>query len=79
VSEAASLQDDLRRAKIEPWAWVVNRLMALTGTTDPLLQRRIEGEAAQIARIRGGLAQRMYLLPFRAAPPVGIETLLALT
>lgn len=79
VSEAASLQDDLRRAKIEPWAWVLNRSMALTGTTDPLLQRRIAGEAAQIARIRGGLAQKMYLLPFRAAPPVGIPTLLALT
>jgi arsenite-transporting ATPase len=79
VSEAASLQDDLRRAKIEPWAWVLNRSMTLTGTTDPLLQRRIAGEAAQIARIRGGLAHRMFLLPFRAEPPVGIPTLLALT
>lgn len=79
VSEAASLQDDLRRAAIEPWAWVVNRSLARTGTTDPLLQRRIAGEAAQIARIRGGLAQRMYLLPFCAEPPVGIARLLALS
>lgn len=79
VSEAASLQDDLRRARIEPWAWVVNRSLAQTGTTDPLLQRRIRGEAAQIERIRGGLAQRLYLLPFLAEPPVGIPRLLALT
>jgi arsenite/tail-anchored protein-transporting ATPase len=79
VSEAASLQDDLRRARIEPWAWVVNRSLAQTGTTDPLLQRRISGEAAQIERIRGGLAQRLYLLPFLAEPPVGIPRLLALT
>lgn len=79
VSEAASLQDDLRRAKIEPWAWVVNRTLAQTGTTDPLLQRRIRAEAAQIERIRGGLAQRLYLLPFLAEPPVGIPRLLALT
>ena len=79
VSEAASLQDDLRRAKIEPWAWVVNRTLAQTGTTDPLLQRRIGGEAVQIARIRSGLAQRLYLLPFLAEPPVGIPRLLALT
>ncbi len=79
VSEAASLQDDLCRAKIEPWAWVVNRSLAQTGTTDPLLQRRIRGEAAQIERIRGGLAQRLYLLPFLAEPPVGIPRLLALT
>ncbi len=79
VSEAASLQDDLRRAKIEPWGWVVNRSLARTGTTDPLLQRRIMGEAAQFARIRNGLARRMYLLPFLAEPPVGVPALLSLT
>ena len=79
VSEAASLQDDLRRAKIEPWGWVVNRSLARTGTTDPLLQRRIMGEATQIARIRDGLARRMYLLPFLAEPPVGVPALLSLT
>ena len=37
VSQAAALQDDLRRAKIEPWAWV-NKSVAATGTTDPLLR-----------------------------------------
>lgn len=79
VSEAASLQDDLRRARIEPWAWVVNRSLLQTGTTDPVLQKRIAGEAVQIARIRGGLARRTYMLPFYAEPPVGIPRLLALT
>jgi arsenite-transporting ATPase len=79
VSEAASLQDDLRRARIEPWGWVVNRSLARTGTTDPLLQRRIMGEAAQNARIRNGLARRMYLVPFLAEPPVGVPALLSLT
>lgn len=79
VSEAGSLQDDLRRAKIEPWGWVVNRSLARTGTTDPLLQRRIVGEIRQIARIKDGLARRMYLLPFLAEQPVGIRKLLTLT
>jgi arsenite/tail-anchored protein-transporting ATPase len=79
VSEAASLQDDLRRASIEPWAWVVNRSLARTGTTDPILRRRIAGEASQIARIRNGLARRMFLLPFSAEAPVGLPKLLALT
>ncbi|MCF1709745.1 arsenical pump-driving ATPase [Tabrizicola sp. J26] len=79
VSEAASLQEDLRRAKIQPWAWVVNRSLAKTGTADPLLRLRISGEASQLARIRGGLAQRLYLLPFQAEPPVGIPRLLTLT
>ena len=44
VSQAAALQDDLRRAKIEPWAWVINKSVAATGTTDPLLQARLAGE-----------------------------------
>lgn len=79
VSEAASLQDDLRRARIEPWGWVVNRSMARSGTTDPLLQRRIKGEAVQIARVRDGLARRIYLLPFLAEPPVGVPALMSLT
>jgi arsenite-transporting ATPase len=78
VSEAASLQDDLRRAQIEPWAWVVNRALAGSGTTDPLLRRRIAGEAVQIARIRDGLARRLHVIPFSAEPPVGIARLLAL-
>ena len=46
---------------------------------DALLQRRIAGEAAQIARIRAGLAQRLYIPPFCAEPPVGVSALLALT
>jgi arsenite-transporting ATPase len=79
VSEAASLQDDLRRAKIEPWAWVVNRALAGTGTTDPLLRRRIAGETVQIARIRDGLSRRLHAVPFCAEPPVGIARLLALS
>jgi len=79
VSEAASLQDDLRRAQIEPWAWVVNRAMARTGTTDPLLQQRIASELRQLARLHGGLASRLYLLPFCPIPPVGIPLLAALT
>lgn len=79
VSEASSLQDDLRRASIEPWGWVVNRSLGRTGTTDPLLQRRISGEAAQIVRVQSGLARRLYLLPFLAEPPVGVPALLSLT
>ena len=79
VSEAASLQDDLRRAKIEPWAWVVNRAMARTGTTDPLLQQRIASETRQLARLHDGLARRLYLLPFLPVPPVGVPLLSGLT
>lgn len=41
VSEAGRLQEDLRRAKIEPYAWVVNASLAASGTRDPLLRERI--------------------------------------
>jgi arsenite-transporting ATPase len=77
VSEAAMLQDDLRRAGIEPYGWIVNRSMSSSGTTDPLLQTRITGEQAQIKRV-ASLAKRVYLLPFQAMPLVGIDALRAL-
>lgn len=75
VSQAAALQDDLRRARIEPWAWVINKSVAATGTSDPLLQARLVGEQQQAARIASGLAQRTYVLPWLAQPPVGVEAL----
>ena len=78
VSQAAALQDDLRRAQIEPWAWVINKSVAATGTSDPLLKARLVGERQQAARIANGLAQRTYVLPWLPAPPVGVAALGAL-
>lgn len=78
VSEAAALQGDLRRADIEPYAWVVNRSLLGSGTRDALLCARMVGEAAQLERVRKGLARRLYLLPWQATPPVGIVALRAL-
>lgn len=79
VSEAAGLQDDLRRARIEPFAWVVNRSLAASGTQDPVLAARLAGEAAQLERVTGGLAQRTYVVPWVPRPPVGITALRELT
>ncbi|WP_272910974.1 ArsA-related P-loop ATPase, partial [Falsiroseomonas oryziterrae] len=79
VSEAAALQEDLRRAGIEPYGWVINRGLSGSGTADPLLRRRMEGEAAQIARVQRSLARRSYLLPWQPEPPVGIAALLGLS
>lgn len=78
VSEASELQEDLRRAKIEPYAWVVNRSLLGTDTRDPVLTARMAGEASQIARIQAGLAKRLYLLPWQEKPPVGIPALSAI-
>ncbi|MCB4365999.1 arsenical pump-driving ATPase [Hydrogenophaga taeniospiralis] len=75
VSQAAALQDDLRRAQIEPWAWVINKSIAATGTTDPLLRARLAGEIRQTERIAGGLAKRTFVLPWLPEQPVGVEAL----
>jgi len=75
VSEAAALQDDLRRARIEPCAWVVNRSLAASGTHDPVLAARMAGEAHQLARVAGGLAKRTYVVPWVPRPPVGVAAL----
>ncbi|MFN3831468.1 MAG: arsenical pump-driving ATPase [Allorhizobium sp.] len=75
VSEASALQDDLRRASIEPYGWVINKAMAMSGTRDPLLRARIRGEKAQIERVRRDCASRVFGLDFRPVAPVGLEEL----
>jgi arsenite-transporting ATPase len=75
VSQAAALQDDLRRARIEPYAWVLNKSVLAARTRDPLLQARLAGERKQIARMSGGLAQRLYALPWLSVPPIGLGEL----
>lgn len=78
VSEAAALQADLRRAHIEPFAWVVNRSLLASGTTTPVLAARLAGERHQLARVVDGLATRTYTVPWCAEPPIGITRLQAL-
>jgi len=75
VSQAQALQDDLRRAQIEPFAWVINKTVLASGTQDPLLQARMAGEQRQIDRIADGLAKTSYLIPWLAQPPVGLAEL----
>ncbi|MFN4208521.1 MAG: arsenical pump-driving ATPase [Agrobacterium albertimagni] len=75
VSEASALQEDLRRAGIAPYGWVINKAMAITGTRDPLLGARIRGEMAQIEKVKRDCAKRVYGLDFRPVAPVGLEEL----
>ena len=75
VSEAAALQDDLRRAGIEPFAWVVNRSLAGLRTRDPVLAARMAAQRAQIERVVGGLAARTCAVPRQPAAPRGASAL----
>lgn len=63
VHEAASSQADLRRAGIEPFAWVVNASLAAARPTDPLLAARAGEELAQIKAVEEKHADRIAVVP----------------
>ncbi|MCX5689789.1 MAG: arsenical pump-driving ATPase [Planctomycetota bacterium] len=75
VLEASRLQSDLRRAGIEPYAWVINSSLAATVTTDPLLKARARGEHAMIEEVRLRQAQLAFIVPWQATPPTGAASL----
>lgn len=68
VQEATELQDDLRRAGIEPYGWVINATLTGSGTRDPLLLGRARLERRHIARVTEQLASRVWLVPWQSEP-----------
>lgn len=75
VSQAAALQDDLRRANIEPYAWVVNKSLLATATADPLLRARLDSEQKQMTRVADQTSHAVIVVPWTAEPPVGVAAL----
>ncbi|MFI5337219.1 MAG: ArsA-related P-loop ATPase, partial [Opitutales bacterium] len=75
VHEAAALQEDLRRAGIAPFAWVINQSMAHSGSADPLLRARGAAEAPFIGEVCHRLSPRTVLVPWVPEEPVGPEKL----
>jgi arsenite-transporting ATPase len=75
VHEAAALQEDLRRARIEPFAWVINQSLLHCGTCDPLLQRREESEHRYLCEVVEKQAKRTVWLPWQPEEPVGPDAL----
>ena len=78
VLEAAELQGDLRRAGIEPWAWIVNNCLAATATDSPLLRQRASNEVREIDAVAQRHARRYAIVPMLKEEPVGIPRLLEL-
>ena len=79
VLEAAGLQDELERAQIHPWAWVINNSLAAAHPTSALLRQRAIAELPQIEKVRSTHADRVAVVPLLATEPVGIPALEALT
>jgi arsenite-transporting ATPase len=75
VHEAAMLQADLRRAQIEPFAWVINQSFAGSGSHDPLLVTRGHGEVQYIREVVEKLSKRTALVPWVTEEPTGPERL----
>jgi arsenite-transporting ATPase len=78
VLEAAQLADDLERAGIHPWAWIINNSIAAAQPTTAFLRRRAAAEVDQI-RAAARHADRLALIPLLASEPVGEARLAALT
>ena len=75
VLEAANLQQDLRRAGIEPWAWVVNNSLAAAEPSSPLLKTRANRERPLISDVKELYAKRIALTALQSEEPVGIDLL----
>jgi arsenite-transporting ATPase len=70
VLEASILEDDLKRAGIQPWAWVINQSLAAASTTSPLLRHRASQEREPIDSVRSR-ASRLALVPLLQEEPTG--------
>ena len=65
IHEAAKLQEDLERAGITPFAWVVNQSLSLSQISDPILKARRDRELPYIAEVRTQLSRRFAVVPWR--------------
>jgi arsenite-transporting ATPase len=75
VLEATNLQDDLRRAGIKPWAWVINNSVAAAHPHSPLLHQRARNELQEIDAVATRYARRHAVVPLLTEEPVGVEHL----
>lgn len=68
VHEAAMLQEDLRRAGIEPFAWVVTQSLVPLPVRDPVLVARRAQEIRYISEVVDHHAKRVALVPWQERP-----------
>lgn len=79
VHEAAKLQQDLKRAGIDPFAWVINQSLAPLPVTDPILISRKQNESRFLAEVAEKHATRYAVIPWQLEAPVGPDHLRSLT
>ncbi|MEN6576342.1 MAG: arsenical pump-driving ATPase [Phycisphaerales bacterium] len=78
VHEAAQLQEDLKRAGIRPFAWVINQSLSPLALDHPLLKTRRDNEYRFISEV-GRYTDRLAVIPWLSQEPTGTEGLRHLT
>lgn len=64
ITEAAQLQDDLRRSEIEPYGWIANQSLSAADISDPLLKQRAAEELPLLKKIEQKHASQLYSVPW---------------
>lgn len=75
VLEAARLQEDLKRAQIEPKWWVINQSLYATETTDSVLRGRANSEKKWIQKVNEELASKCAVIPWLQEEKIGYTQL----
>ena len=75
IHEAGRLQDDLRRAGIEPHGWLVNSTLTGTRTEHPTLRARAQAETTHLARIAQLSVHRTFSVAWQPQAPRGAAAL----
>lgn len=78
VLEAANLQRDLRRAGIEPWAWIINASLSAAAPRSALLVQRAANESREIEAVVHQHSRRTAMVALQECEPVGVDALLTL-
>ncbi|MBU9673656.1 arsenical pump-driving ATPase [Planococcus sp. CP5-4] len=75
VLEAARLEEDLKRAGIEPKWWVINQSLYVTDTADAVLKGRAISEKKWIRKVDAELAEKCAIIPWLEEEKIGYEQL----
>ncbi|MGG3452058.1 arsenical pump-driving ATPase [Domibacillus aminovorans] len=75
VLEAGRLQEDLKRAQIDPKWWVINQSLYATQTEDPVLKGRVVSEAKWIKKVKEELAPQCAVIPWLHEEKIGYDSL----
>lgn len=75
VHEATQLQNDLERAEIATFGWVVNQSFQPLKVTDSGLKKRQQNERTYVREVNEISSQRMVVLPWQKQSPTGLDNL----